>query len=315
MKKLLLLISLLLISCSSSNKVLNGKTFAFDCLWDINLYEGEQRNIDELISLINSISSSLDVNEEKANNGAYFLNEKRKISDPSIYLKECLEIGNNVRKQTPYFSLFCKDLKEKWTSSLKNNTVLDETIIKEELSKMNSSRVNIENNSISIIGDSNIDLGAIGKGYCLDKIKQYLDKNNIKSYCVNGGTSSILFGNTGKENKFKVSLRDYPSYSFFTSNSSLSTSSIFEQSYDIDGVKYSHIINPINGSSITNFSYCLLLDETIEDKEFPSSYLDAFSTSIMNMDKETALDFASSKGYKLCLGVDKEIIYSSNGLF
>lgn len=309
MKKSLLLLPLILVSCGSRKVSFTATTYAFSTLFDIRLFSGSQKDMDSIISIISDIETSLDSYNETGE--LYKLNKDSYLENPSSYLKEALSIGLDISNNVDTFSIYLGSLKEKWMDKLKENKVLDQETISAELEKISDTCIDISS-SISKIGEAKIDLGAIGKGYCLDKIKQYLDKNNIHSYLISAGSSSSLFGDIDNDS-YKVTLRDYPSREIYTKNSSMSISSIFEQEYKISGDTYSHIINPLNGDSRPMYSYFLILDENM-DRDFPSTYIDGYSTALINKSKEFSIDFASRSDYKIAIGND-DIIYSSNGLF
>ncbi len=311
MKKTFFLLPIFLLpSCSFSKLALKTSTYAFSTLFDIRLYEGEQKDLDHIISIIQDVESSLSSYDTNAE--LYKLNKERRIGNPSIYLKESLSIGLDIASKMDSFSIYLGSLKQKWMSALFNKKVLSQDVIDSELEKIRGTSIQISLDSISLIGDADIDLGSIGKGYCLDKIKEYLDSKNISSYLISGGSSSSMFGDL-ENNNFKVTLKDYPTRELNIKNACLSISSIFEQKYEIDGNIYSHIINPKTGNSRPMYQYSLILDEKMDSK-FPSSYIDGYSTGFINMDIDSIKDFANQYGYKIVLGND-DIIYSSDGLF
>lgn len=311
MKRIVFFLPILLLSsCSPSKLALKTSTYAFSTLFDIRLYEGEQKDLDNIVSIIQDIEASLSSHDENAE--LYKLNNDRKIDNPSIYLKESLSIGLDIENRMDTFSIYLGSLKQKWMDSLSNNKVLGQDEINIELGKIKGTCIDISSNSIALEGEGSIDLGSIGKGYCLDKIKEYLDNKNISSYLVSAGSSSSIFGDL-ENNNFKVTLRDYPSRQLNIKNAGLSISSIFEQKYEIDGEIYSHIINPKTGNSRPMYQYSLILDSKM-DRKFPSTYIDGYSTGFINMNMESIKDFASEYGYKIAIG-DDDIIYSSNGLF
>lgn len=311
MKRIVFLLPILaLSSCSPSKLALKTSTYAFSTLFDIRLYEGEQKDLDNIVSIIQDIETSLSSHDENAE--LYKLNNDRKIDNPSIYLKESLSIGLDIENRMDTFSIYLGLLKQKWMDTLSNNKVLSQDIIDAELGKIRGTCIDIASNSITLEGEGNIDLGSIGKGYCLDKIKEYLDNKNISSYLVSAGSSSSIFGDL-ENNDFKVTLRDYPSRQLNVKNAGLSISSIFEQKYEIDGEIYSHIINPKTGNSRPMYQYSLILDSKMDSK-FPSAYIDGYSTGFINMDLESIKDFSNEYGYKIAIGND-DIIYSSDGLF
>lgn len=48
--------------------------------------------------------------------------------------------------------------------------------------------------SAKLINDANIDLGAIGKGYAADDVKEFLQNYNVKSALLNFGGNVLVWG-------------------------------------------------------------------------------------------------------------------------
>jgi thiamine biosynthesis lipoprotein len=111
--------------------------------------------------------------------------------------------------------------------------------------------------------NSFLDFNAIAKGYSVDIISDFLDKNNVSNYLVEvGGEIKVKGKNLKKNIDWKVGL-DKPRFdglqmelynSFSLIDKSMATSGIYRK-FKIDslGNRYAHIINPKTGySSKTN---------------------------------------------------------------
>ena len=141
---------------------------------------------------------------------------------------------------------------------------------------MNSSQVLFkDNNVIQKIGDAEIDLGGIAKGYALDKAYEYLKEKEIKNYLINAGNSSILLGEKNTDDGyFTVGLNDIENAYLKLKDCVISTSSKSVQGVKIGDITYSHIINPVDGSAINENDAVIV----ISDKGYLG---DALSTSMM----------------------------------
>ena len=247
------LLAIAITSCSTNNKVIESKVFCFDTLTEVRLYEGNKTNIKDIENILNKISDITDNYESKSNNGVYQINQTNEeiVVDEELYqlLQDSLDMAANG---VDNFSPFCGSLSKKWKEALAKKEILSETVINEELSKINNTTLTLkENNVVQRTGDAEIDLGAVAKGYALDLVNNYLQENNITSYLINAGSSSIALGEKKtKDGLFTIGLKEVKNAYIKAKNCFVSTSSIYEQGVTIDGVTYSHIVNPKTGSAI-----------------------------------------------------------------
>ncbi len=119
----------------------------------------------------------------------------------------------------------------------------------------NPSLIEISDNAIyKTVDGAQIDLGGIAKGYATQQIAELLKADGHTDGYVSIGTSSLYILNLmSGENVFSVRhprKNDDIILSFTQrqiSNSAVSTSGDYERFYEVDGVRYSHIIDGTTG--------------------------------------------------------------------
>tara|TARA_B100000963_G_scaffold98323_1_gene84915 strand:+ start:3233 stop:4231 length:999 start_codon:yes stop_codon:yes gene_type:complete len=136
-----------------------------------------------------------------------------------------------------------------------------------------------------------IDFNAIAKGYSVDLIKDLLISINSNNFLIEVGGELITMGVNEKNKKWKVAIQnpvDLNSYysEITLDGMSLATSGNYRK-FRVDsetGVRYAHIVNPINGESMSNniLSASVITSSCIE--------ADAWATSLMLMDPMEALE-------------------------
>lgn len=141
-----------------------------------------------------------------------------------------------------------------------------------------------------------IDLGGIGKGWCVDKIYEMMQEAGAEYGYFNFGMSSIGIAKYAGNSSggYTVSARDPRGnsgaqyMSVTAQNITLSTSGDSEQYYEVDGVRYCHIIDPTTGAPIrTGVASVTVLGED-------GARCDAYTTALASMGKERAVQFINA---------------------
>jgi thiamine biosynthesis lipoprotein len=98
-----------------------------------------------------------------------------------------------------------------------------------------------------------LNLGAIGKGYALDRVAAQLRRGGVFTALLTAGASSIVALGSGPEGAgFKVGIRDPFEHkrrmgSVQLDDRALGVSGAGEQFFEVDGKRYGHIIDPRTG--------------------------------------------------------------------
>lgn len=135
-----------------------------------------------------------------------------------------------------------------------------------------------------------LDLGGIAKGYAADRIKALLTGAGVEYGYVSVGGSSIAllksaqrYAGARDKTDWSVAIkhpfdpsRDY--LAAFARDVGLSTSGDYERYYEIDGVRYCHIVSPYDGKPIVNRSM-----RTASVFCDSAAYADAMSTALCVM--------------------------------
>ena len=284
---------------------LESKVFCFDTVVESRLYQGDKNDLNEIKSIYSYYDKISDNYQARDITNVYTINQTNDDVeiDPKLYdlLKASFDVKN---EGATYFNPLCGSLAKKWKESLKNQQILAENEKNAELLKSNSSSVLFkENNKIQRLGEAEIDLGGIAKGYALDMVKDYLDSKGINQYLLNAGSSSTMLGEKNtKDGLFSVGLRDVNNAYLKLKNCVVSTSGTSVQGVVIDGVTYSHIINPLTGNAINNYDAVIV----ISTKGY---YGDALSTSMMMNTIDEIKDIEQEHNVKTIVIKDKKIIY------
>jgi thiamine biosynthesis lipoprotein len=123
-----------------------------------------------------------------------------------------------------------------------------------------------------------IDLGAIAKGYAVDRAVEILRDNGIRQGLVSIGTSSLYaLGSPPGEHGWKISVRNPLDTSkaacvLRLQNLSLAVSGDYEKFFKLGGKVYAHIMDPHTGMPVENMLSTAVVSPSATDS-------DALSTS------------------------------------
>jgi thiamine biosynthesis lipoprotein len=152
-----------------------------------------------------------------------------------------------------------------------------------------------------------LNLSALIKGLALDEIAAYMDSKNIDEYVLNFGGSLKIKKNTSLTLLIQDPRSPKPAGQTKLSSGSISTSSDGQQFFEREGLRYSHIINPLTGSAQNPLRSVSIYH--------PDSALlaDMLSTSLLLMEKSEALAFLSQHFPEAgMLGIDTQGKFSWN---
>ena len=159
-----------------------------------------------------------------------------------------------------------------------------------------------------------IDLGGIAKGYIADRIKDYLVKRGVKYAILSFGGNIVAIGEKKPDgNVWKVGIQDIDKptgeqmlVSKNTGGSTV-TSGIYERGFDLDGVRYHHLLSSGTGWPVQNelASVTIFSDSSMEG--------DALSTTAFVLGTENGLRLIESlEGVEaVFIARDRTVTYSS----
>lgn len=301
--------------------------FASEFAVTYNAEKDLEKEIDEFIS---SFTIEADpYSQHKGVNGVYEINQTNEPVKVSDDLFDAIDRAWTIKSETEgYFNPLIFDLSSLWKKTIFGGIIADPDYMptkakideaKEQvpalLEKMNNSSLILDaaNKTVQRQGEAKLDLGGIAKGYAVEKVDSILKASGVTEYFVNGGTSSLGFGNAQGGGAFRVKLKytgdDETSLRYYVQNTFTSLSAIYEQHRHVDGLIYSHVINTVTGLPLTDYSMAFLQGDD-------STRLDAFSTACMIAGIDKTKEWENKYGFKAVLfehkvgdGTDEEHEY------
>jgi len=158
-----------------------------------------------------------------------------------------------------------------------------------------------------------IGFGAIGKGYVANRSKKLLISLGINSGIVNAGGDLITWGKDENNKDWKIAIADPKNdkrniADLNISDRAVVTSGNYEKFIEINGIKYSHIINPKTGWPALGIRSVTIFCPDAE-------VADALATSIFVMGSKKGIELINKlKGFDALIIDNKDNIIVSNNL-
>ncbi len=157
-----------------------------------------------------------------------------------------------------------------------------------------------------------IDLGGIAKGYGVERAMEVLVEHGIKIAMVNAGGDLKVRGKKAGQT-WRIGIRDprHKEHMFAiipVANTSVVTSGDYERFFEVDGVRYHHIIDPRSGKPSQGVTSVTVIARSAE-------FADALATGIFVMGAEAGLALVERIREAEAVIVDDQLdVHLSSGL-
>lgn len=297
MKKIAILFLLIIISCKQETKPVNNFTTGevFGTYYNIQFFDDKEldysKQYDSLFSEVNkSMSTYITTSDiSKINKG-----------DTTIvidhHFKKVFEVSKEIYKETNgFFDPTIGVLVNAWDFGPEREIVsLDSLKIDSLMQSVGFKNLMILGGKINNPKNAFIDFNAIGKGYGLDVVSEFLNRKGHQNYLIDIGGEIVAKGiNVNSSTFWRVGIEE-PNYDGTQSHkkvvelesAAMATSGVYRKfKVDVNGAKYSHIINAKTGyPSKTNILSVSVIASTC-------TIADAYATAFkaMGIEKVTEL--------------------------
>ena len=152
------------------------------------------------------------------------------VSDDTVAILRCaLDIA---QKTNGAFDVTIAPVSTLWNFSAGEAVIPDADEISKAAALVDYTRLSIDGNTVTLPEGMMIDLGGIAKGYIADRIKEYLEKRGIRHAI------------TGAQGAYMLKARN--------TGGSTVTSGIYERGFDLDGIRYHHLLSSETGWPVQN---------------------------------------------------------------
>ncbi len=191
-----------------------------------------------------------------------------------------------------------------------------EEVVKHSVAKVGFENIILNTSSRTIflkLKGMKIGFGAIGKGYAADRAKKILKDQGVCAGIINASGDLNTWGTQVDGSDWKVGIKNPLNKNKIfammpVSNGAVVTSGNYEKYVQLDGKRYSHIINPKTGYPSSGIVSASVFASKAE-------LADALATSVFVMGVDVGLDFIEQlKGVECILVDDSGKIHTSKGI-
>ena len=238
--------------------------------------------------------------------------EPVEVSDDTIAILQCAQRISELSGGA--FDVTIAPVSTLWDFTSGSKELPDADAIARAAELVDSTRMKISGNTVTLPAGMMIDLGGIAKGYIADRVKEYLEKRGVKYAILSFGGNVVAIGAKKPDgNEWKVGIQDIDKptgeHMLVSRNTggSTVTSGIYERGFDLDGVRYHHLLSSETGWPVQNelASVTIFSESSMEG--------DALSTAVFVLGSEEGLKLIESlKGIEAAfIARDRTVTYSS----
>lgn len=199
-----------------------------------------------------------------------------------------------------------------WHFTNGDKRIPNQKALTEALANMDYKNIKLDKDTVTVPSNMQIDLGGIAKGYIVDCIADELRAWGVKSALLNFGGDVVTIGCKPDGNPWSIGLQtpggEYGKTFWAavkSTDSTVVTSGVYERGFEIDGVRYHHILDPRTGWPVQNG----LLTVTICTQS--SMLADALTTAVFVLGVDAGLHLVHQYGVQaVFLSHDNSISYT-----
>ena len=238
--------------------------------------------------------------------------EPVEVSEDTMNILRCAQ--EISQKSGGAFDVTIAPVSTMWNFTKEPHELPDAEEIAKAAELVDYTRMTLEGNKVTLPEGMMIDLGGIAKGYIADQVKAYLMKRGVKYAILSFGGNIVAIGSEKPDGTpWKVGIQDIDKPTgehmliSLNKGGSTVTSGTYERGFDLDGVRYHHLLSAETGWPVQNelASVTIFSESSMEG--------DALSTTAFVLGTEKGLELIESlKGIEaVFIAKDRTVTYSS----
>jgi len=283
------------LSCGFSQQVFKKQTVLMGSVFDLTVVEKDSMlaqhrfqqvigEIDRIENLISEWRPGTQVSEVNRNAGIKPVKVDREVLELTRRAIRYSELSGGA------FDISIAAMDRIWRFDGTLTEMPEEEVIRKSVEKVGYGHIRLDSAASTIYleqEDMKIGFGSIGKGYAADKGRELMQSLGVQGGIVNASGDLSAWGTPPGSKAWKIGVwnpfkpRKIQKV-FRIKEASVATSGNYEKYAEINGKRYSHIINPKTGYPSTGLTSVTVTGPTAE-------FANAMSTSVMVMGKKEGI--------------------------
>ena len=312
-KQFCIILCFILIStlCACTDNTHEESFEAMDTVMSLKVYGADacgalEQRARELDSLLSSADPESEISRlNKAGTAAL-------SADALTLVRRSLELSAELRE---YFDPTIYPAVCEWGFIDGNHRVPDAERLRELAKTIDSTKVRLDGDTVTLPKGAMIDLGAIAKGYLADECRRILEGSGADGAVLNLGGTILLYGKKPDGSAFRVGIADPENpagyFGYLSCGEGVAaTSGGYERYFEKDGKRYIHILDPTTAEPVDNGT----LSVTVFCRD--GTLADALSTALFVMGPDRAAEYYRSRGdFDYILLTDDDRLYVTEGVY
>ena len=313
--------SLLITGCFFQQKEYSDTRFLMDTLIKITVYGQDKKALEttttEAFKVFKQIADATDSYEGHLEDDLYALNAKAgkgpfKVNPTLLDLLTKTEAFHHKQ-----INLALGKVIAIWQAHGKTKTVPSKEEIQTALTtaKPDAFTINEVDGTVTLAPNASLDLGAVAKGYGVEAAANELKKHpEVEAALVNGGGNIKVIGTKKDGKPWRIGIQDPRDNQkllgtlALTANMAVATSGDYQRYYEVNGVRYHHIIDPATGFPARG----TISATAVTTSAYVADY---YSTLLFVLPKEEAIKLVeSTDDLEAVIKDDQGKVYISPGL-
>ena len=269
MKKLITLVlvlsSLIYSGCFFQPKNHEDTRFMMDTIVTITTTGQDEQKLkdatDQAFTLFQTIANQTDTYQAQGPEDLYAINEAagKGPHKASPYLMDILKQITPLNN--PSLDVTLGPVIRVWNTHREAKTVPAQKEIKEALAKCGLKKYTLSTTegTVTLAPDAQLDLGAVAKAYAVEQAAQLLARDKaVKTALVNAGGNIKVIGTKADGKPWRIGVQDPRNQEKLLGTLSvkdgtaIATSGDYQRYYEVDGVRYHHVLDPATGWPVTH---------------------------------------------------------------
>lgn len=292
-KSLLIILSAFLLFRCGGDANLTDSRYLMDTIVTLQLPSGSETALESAFELAKQIENS--ISRTMGGSDVYRFNNGERGFSLNPHTAGVVKTALDIYKLSGgAYDPTIEPLVTLWNITGGDAVIPSDAEIAEAMAKVDAGKLSFENGVLLCTdSETSLDLGGVGKGYACQAVCEYLVSAGVPYGVVSFGGNVGVFGQKPEGGDWKIGVRDPDDSAgvvgyLYIDSGYVSVSGDYERYFELDGVRYHHILDPSTGYPARSGL------RSVAVWSYNGAEADALSTALFVMGAEASLELYES---------------------